>query len=85
MRVQPFGARAVVDRGFDGSRPIARNQTGSVASDEPARPRALMNALAATAVGDHFGVPLEDIAARLSAAQPVPRRGAQHMPRTAFA
>ena len=73
-------ARSVVDRGFDGSRAVVETMTGSVAikTNLPGRAH-LMNALAATAVGDHFGVPLEDIAARLSAAQPVPRRGAQHM------
>ena len=71
-------ARAIVDRGFDGMQATIETTTGSVVVRTHLPGRAhLMNALAATAVGDHFGVPLDDIVARLATARAVPRRGAQ--------
>jgi len=72
-------ARAIVDRGFDGLQATIETTTSSIAIKTQLPGRAhLMNALAAAAVGDHFGVPFEDIAARLAAARAVPRRGSQN-------
>ena len=71
-------ARAIVDRGFDGLEASVDTVAGRLSIVSRLAGQAhLMNALAATAVGVHFGVPLSDIASRIAAAQPVPRRGSQ--------
>lgn len=71
-------ARSVVDRGFDGIEATIETASGRIAMTTSLAGQAqLMNALAAAAVGLHFNVPLADIAARLQAARPVPRRGSQ--------
>ena len=71
-------ARSIVDSGFDGLEAAIETSAGrfTIKSNLPGQAH-LMNALAATAVGVHFGVPLAEIAARIDSAQPVPRRGSQ--------
>ena len=71
-------ARDIVDRGFDGLTATIESPAGHVKiqSNLPGQPH-LLNALAATAVALHFNVPLSEIAARIAAAAPVPRRGSQ--------
>lgn len=71
-------AQDVVDLGFDGLDANVETPAGRFNIHSKLAGQAhLMNALAASAVGVHFGVPLKDIAAKIEAAGPVPRRGSQ--------
>jgi len=72
-------ATDIDDRGFDGIRASVRGSEGAMVCELRLIGRgALMNALAASAVGLAFGVPPGDIVSRLAALRAMPRRGAEH-------
>ena len=71
-------ATSVIDRGFDGATVSLRTSTSTLTLEVYLPGRAhLMNVLAAVAVGLEFGVTPGDLAARVSAARAVARRGAE--------
>lgn len=87
-RLQTFGVSAsadvravdVVDRGFEGLAATVLSTAGRLVLrlQLPGR-GALLNALAATAVGLDRGVSAADIESRLGALRPMPRRGSTHL------
>ena len=83
-RVMTFGidvpadvaATGVADEGLAGMRATITTPAGVVTVRVPLLGRGhLANALAATAVATHYGVPLEEIAERVAALKPASRRG----------
>jgi len=83
-RVMTFGidvpadvaATEVTDKGLDGTRATITTPAGVVTLRVPLLGRGqLANALAATAVAIHYGVPLDAIAERVAALKPASRRG----------
>jgi len=83
-RVMTFGidvpadvaATGVADEGLAGMRATITTPAGVVTVRVPLLGRGhLANALAATAVATHYGVPLEEIAERVTALKPASRRG----------
>lgn len=69
-------ARAVVDRGIDGTSARVDARSGSVEIATPLLGRAnLANILAATAVAEAFGVGLADVASKAARLRPAPHRG----------
>jgi UDP-N-acetylmuramoyl-tripeptide--D-alanyl-D-alanine ligase len=83
-RVMTFGidvpadvaATGVADEGLAGMRATITTPAGVVTLRVPLLGRGhLANALAATAVATHYGVPLEEIAERVAALKPASRRG----------
>jgi UDP-N-acetylmuramoyl-tripeptide--D-alanyl-D-alanine ligase len=83
-RVMTFGidvaadvsAAHVVDRGLAGTRATVTTPAGTVVLDVPLLGRGhLANALASMAVATHYGVPLDEMQARMATMKPAPRRG----------
>ena len=69
-------ASAVVDRGIDGTSARVTTRSGVVELTTPLVGRAnLANILAATAVAEEFGVPLESVALRAAHLRPAAHRG----------
>jgi UDP-N-acetylmuramoyl-tripeptide--D-alanyl-D-alanine ligase len=69
-------ASAVVDRGIEGTSARVTTRHGSVELTTPLIGRAnLANILAATAVAEEFGVPLDSVAARAAHLRPASHRG----------
>ena len=69
-------ASAVVDRGVDGMSARVTTRHGAVELTTPLLGRAnLANVLAATAVAEEFGVPLDSVAARAAHLRPAAHRG----------
>lgn len=83
-RVMTFGvdvpadvaATDIIDLGLSGTRARVTTPAGAVTLDVPLLGRGhLANALAAMAVGAHYGVPLDVMAARVATLKPASRRG----------
>lgn len=69
-------ATAVADLGLAGTRASVTTPEGTIEIEVPLFGRGhLANALAAMAVAAHYGVPLGEMAARVAAMTPAPRRG----------
>ena len=69
-------ARAIEDLGLDGMRAVLETPAGTIAWRVPLLGRGnLMNSLAAAAVGLHFGIPLQEMAARAETITPAAHRG----------